>query len=309
VPFPGLLAGLVINAIKALQPQPQARQHRQLYTVSKELAVTRLVAGRGQVMRISVITPVLNKAAYIERCFASIVQQSHTNFEHIIIDGGSQDGTVDLIKQYARECPNVIWTSKPDRGQSHAMNSGLKLAQGDIIGFINADDYYEPDVFPVVDEILHSAACPAILFGNCSIWDACGNLWGTNKPVTCDLIEWLLPGGEVLIPVNPAQYFYTSDLHSLVGDFDEREDYAMDIDFLFRAVRIAKCYYEDQLFGNFRLISDAKTALDMKAGTFEERFCKLRSSYVASLSLRNRLRYEVRRIRSSIQLMNKAADL
>ena len=251
-------------------------------------------------MRISVITPVLNKAAYIERCFASIADQSHTNFEHVIIDGGSQDGTVELIKQYARDRPNVVWTSKPDRGQSHAMNEGLKLAQGDIIGFINADDYYEPDVFAVVDEVLHSAGRPAILVGNCSIWDDCGKLWGTNKPVTCDLIEWLLPGGDILIPVNPVQYFYTSDLHFLIGDFDEREHYVMDIDFLFRAVSIARCYYIDQLFGNFRLISGTKTLSDMKAGRSEERFCKLRSSYVASLPLRTRFRYEIRRIRSSI---------
>src|SRR6266404_322755 len=114
--------------------------------------------------RISVITPVLNKAAYIERCFQSMDQQSYNSFEHIIIDGGSQDGTVELINNYASKRPNVIWISKQDRGQSHAMNRGLRLAQGDIIGFLNADDYYEPEILMTVSGAFRDMGGPSILF-------------------------------------------------------------------------------------------------------------------------------------------------
>jgi glycosyltransferase involved in cell wall biosynthesis len=247
-------------------------------------------------MRISVITPVLNKAAYIERCFLSMDQQSYANFEHIIIDGGSQDGTVELIKQYASKRTNVSWISRQDRGQSHAMNCGLRLAQGDIIGFLNADDYYEPEILMTVDSAFRDMGKPSILFGKCVIWDDMSQIWGIHEPKLIDVVEWLLPDGERLIPVNPVQYFYSSEIHSLIGYFDEDEHYVMDLDFLFRAIQVANNRCVNRVFGNFRLISGTKTLSDIQASTAEARFLRLRRKYIGNLSLRTRLAYESKRI-------------
>jgi glycosyltransferase involved in cell wall biosynthesis len=247
-------------------------------------------------MRISVITPVLNKAAYIERCFQSMDQQSHNGFEHIIVDGGSQDGTVELINNYASKRPNVIWISKPDRGQSHAMNRGLGLAQGHIIGFLNADDYYEPEILMTVNAAFRDIEGPSILFGNCVIWNDKSEIWGVHEPKLIDVVEWLLPDGEGLIPVNPVQYFYSTDVHSLIGYFDEDEHYVMDMDFLFRAIQVAKHRYINRVFGNFRLISGTKTLSDIQASTADARLLRLKHKYIGNLPLRMRLIYEGKRI-------------
>jgi glycosyltransferase involved in cell wall biosynthesis len=247
-------------------------------------------------VRISIITPVLNKAAYVERCFDSVAEQSCADVEHIVVDGGSDDGTVNLIEKYACRREGVTWISKPDQGQSDAMNRGIRMARGDVIGFLNADDYYESDVLTTVSDLFQELRPPAILFGNCIAWNESGEIRFVNKPEVLDLVEWLLPEGDRFIPVNPVQYFYTSDLHPLIGNFDENEHYVMDMDFLFRAVQVANCRYIDRLFGHFRLIPGTKTLADIQAATADARFLCLKRKYVKSLPFRTRLVYEMKRI-------------
>ncbi len=94
--------------------------------------------------KISVVIPSYNKVEYIQETLDSIVSQSYPNLEVIIQDGGSIDGTIEIIKKYAKKYPEIIqWESKKDRGQTDAINKGLKKAAGEILTFINADDVYE----------------------------------------------------------------------------------------------------------------------------------------------------------------------
>ena len=87
---------------------------------------------------ISIITPAYRCAAFISRCIESVRNQNYPCFEHIIIDGGSQDGTVEILKQF----PHLSWVSEQDRGEAHALNKALAMAGGSIIGWLNADDWY-----------------------------------------------------------------------------------------------------------------------------------------------------------------------
>ena len=98
-------------------------------------------------MKISIITPSFNQGKYIEQTILSVLNQSYKNFEHIICDGGSTDGTVDVLKKYK----HLIWVSEEDEGQSDALSKALSMSSGDIIGWINSDDYYySDDIFEYV---------------------------------------------------------------------------------------------------------------------------------------------------------------
>ena len=96
-------------------------------------------------LKISIVTICFNAAQTIEETINSVINQSYKNIEYIIIDGGSTDGTIDIIKKY--EDKIIYWVSEPDYGLYHAMNKGIEKATGDIVGLINADDYYFEDAF------------------------------------------------------------------------------------------------------------------------------------------------------------------
>ena len=97
-------------------------------------------------MKISIITITFNSAKTLQRTFASVQSQTYKNIEHVIVDGASSDGTVDMIKAYAAEHTNVRWVSEKDDGIYNALNKGIKMATGDIIGFLHSDDVlFSPD--------------------------------------------------------------------------------------------------------------------------------------------------------------------
>ena len=103
-------------------------------------------------MRVSIITPVYNGAKTLEDCLQSIHSQTHPHRDHIIIDGCSTDGTLDVIKKYENKITKVI--SEPDHGIYDAMNKGIKQATGDVIGILNSDDFYADEV--VIEEVVRA---------------------------------------------------------------------------------------------------------------------------------------------------------
>jgi glycosyltransferase involved in cell wall biosynthesis len=122
--------------------------------------------------KISIITPSLNQAGFIEQTMSSVLGQGYSNLEYIIIDGGSTDGTVDLIRKHERHL--AYWVTEKDAGQSDAINKGMKRATGDIIAYINSDDYYLDGAFERVADAHRDSPGIDLWHGRCRIVDQFG---------------------------------------------------------------------------------------------------------------------------------------
>ncbi|MGG6269241.1 glycosyltransferase family 2 protein [Leptolyngbya sp. AN03gr2] len=237
---------------------------------------------------LSIITPVYNGERFIEFCLNTVIQQHCDRVEHLIVDGGSQDCTIDIVKRYAQEYPHIRWISEKDRGQSDAMNKGIALAKGEIIGFLNVDDYYESNVLNRVLEVFRSLPVPSFVAGNCNVLNDAGELKKFNRPTKLKFTDLLLGADINPHPVNPSAYFYHRCLHDQIGLYDTDEHYALDLDFIFRAVQVAHVQHIDETWGNYREIEGTKTILDWRSGEGQRRAAALLKRYRDQLPLTTR---------------------
>lgn len=175
--------------------------------------------------KVSVITIVYNGAAGIERTIKSVLEQGYKNLEYIIVDGGSTDGTIDIVKKY--EDKITRWVSEKDRGISDAMNKGIAMATGDIVGMIHADDWYEHGAIKaVVGAFLKyspGAVCGAL------------RLWNGNRPYY--LGESDVSGMRYGMSIWHPTVFVKNKIYKTEGVFDLKYRSAMDYDFLMRFIK------------------------------------------------------------------------
>jgi glycosyltransferase involved in cell wall biosynthesis len=250
---------------------------------------------------ISVITPVYNGEPFIEFCIRVVIDQACPDVEHIIIDGSSTDRTVEIIKQYAQKYSHIRWVSEKDKGQSDAMNKGIAMAKGEIIGILNADDFYEPNVLNRVLEILNPLPEPSLLVANCNVWIDENKLKCINKPKKLKLADLIVGYNVNPFPINPSAYFYHTSLHHKIGPYKVDDHYAMDVDFIFKAVQVANIKYVNETWGNYRQFEGTKTVNDLTNGQNMSRVVNLMKAYRKQLPLFQRwqvaVRYEFHRIR------------
>lgn len=179
-------------------------------------------------IRISVITPTRNMAHFLESCILSVLQQDYPNIEHIIVDGASTDNTREIISRYA----HLRWVSEPDRGLSDALNKGIRMATGDIIGWCNADDLYLPGTLAVVQEFFEQHPETDVLYGDYRETDEYGRSLRVRRETHFSrlLFRWLH-----INPVPTPSTFWRKRIHDSNLWFAEEMHYAMDYDFLRRA--------------------------------------------------------------------------
>jgi glycosyltransferase involved in cell wall biosynthesis len=243
---------------------------------------------------ISIITPVYNGKRFIEFCIKNVIEQNCPEAEHIIVDGGSTDGTVEIIKHYADQYSHIRWISEKDKGQSDAMNKGIAMAKGEILSCLNVDDYYEPNVLYRVSELFAGLPKPSLLVGNCNIWDDEGKISLVNRPAKLRITDLVLKRRINICPLNPAAYFYHKSLHDKIGLYDINEHYTLDIDFICRAVQSAHVRYVDEIWGNYRMIAGTKTVRDKQNGTCSARYSRVMEKYRKQLPLSQRIEVGVR---------------
>ena len=209
-------------------------------------------------MKISVITPSYNQVQFIERTILSVLSQDHSDLEYIVMDGGSTDGTVEILEKYS---DRIIWRSEKDDGQSDAINKGLRMATGDIVAFLNSDDTYEPDALSTVARFFHKYPDTQWVYGKCHIIDAQDR--EIRKPITW--YKNLLLGSysyPKLLSENfisqPAT-FWRRDLHAEIGYFNETEHFCMDYEFWLRIGSKYQAGVIDSYLANFRYYPTSKS--------------------------------------------------
>ena len=204
-------------------------------------------------MKISVITPSFNQAKYLEATIQSVLSQKGVELEYIIIDGGSTDGSLDIINRYSRQL--AYWVSEPDQGQTDAINKGFARATGDILAWLNSDDTYKPGA--LAEAVAYLAENPAVglVYGDCDYIDREGRVIGRFPAAQTDYRK--LRQGYVHIPQQAA--FFRGELWRQVGPLDPSFYFAMDYDLWVRLAKTKPVKYLPRVWANFRLHSDAKT--------------------------------------------------
>ena len=237
---------------------------------------------------ISIITPVFNGAAYINACIESVASQAFDGLEHLIMDAGSKDGTPELVRELAQKFPHIRLISETDRGQSDAMNKGIRLAQNPVISFLNADDRYEEAAISTALNFFRSAAPDSFFLGNCRVLHEDGSQYMINKPWPFDRVAFML---DYRFPYNPSAYFYHKSLHDRLGFYDENDHLTMDIDFLMRLKGRAVIEYRDMVLGNYVMLAGSKTMQEISAGRNRENLEKVFEKHWPGLSAGEKIRY------------------
>jgi glycosyltransferase involved in cell wall biosynthesis len=204
-------------------------------------------------MRVSIVTPSYNQAQFLEETIRSVLEQDYPDLEYIIVDGGSKDGSQEIIQKYADRL--AWWVSEPDRGQTDALNKGFVHATGDLLAWINSDDTYVPGA--VGEAVKFFAAHPnaAHIYGDANYINEAGKVVGRFPAAQTNYR--LLRRGYVHIPQQAT--FFRADLWRQVGPLDPSFFFAMDYDLWVRLAARGPLMYYPRVWANFRLHGDSKT--------------------------------------------------
>lgn len=207
---------------------------------------------------ISIVTPSYNQGRYIEKTIRSVLLQNYPATEYIVVDGGSSDGSVEIIERYSRWITH--WTTGPDKGQTEAINKGLRKCTGDVFNWLNSDDYYDADCFRVLAERFDTSKVD-VLTGDY-------RLYSDDEPEKDRIVRYTRkPTAEetyASVLVNQPSTFFRTEVIRSLGELNEDLNCLMDQD-IWRRYLVAygqeRLLYVPTLLAHFRLHEESKTAL------------------------------------------------
>lgn len=211
--------------------------------------------------KISLITPTFNQAQFIKHTIQSVLTQQYSDLEYIVMDGGSTDGTIEILNNYN----NVLkWFSEKDKGQSHALNKALKMVSGDIIGYVNSDDYLLPGSLNKVADFFVKNENAYWVTGKCRIIDE--NEREVRKIVTIYKNMFLkysrnLNTNLIVQFISQPGTFWRRSVLEKTGYFDEKLYYDMDYDYWLRMWQKYKLYFIDSYLASYRIHKDSKAMM------------------------------------------------
>ena len=208
---------------------------------------------------ISIVTPSFNQADFIVEALESVRLQNAENYEHLVMDGMSTDGTVDLLRNHAanRGRKTMLWSSERDTGQSEALNKGFQRAKGEIIGWLNSDDRYRPNCFEYVVRAFEENPDVDIVYGDYLMVDAVGKVLKIRREI--DFSAFVLLYHHVLyIPTTAT--FFRRRIFDEGNWLDETLQYAMDLEFFIRLSDLGYRFkHVPRLLADFRMQPNSKT--------------------------------------------------
>jgi glycosyltransferase involved in cell wall biosynthesis len=202
---------------------------------------------------VSIVTPSFNQARYLEAALLSVLEQDYPNLQYIVVDGGSTDGSLEIIKKYADRL--AWWISEPDKGHADALNKGFAHADGQIFAWLNSDDTYYPGAVSEAVAYLHAHPDVGMVYGNADLTDHDGQVIGRFASRQTDYRRLLR--GSVHIP--QATTFYRADLWRRLGPLDLSLFFGFDYDLWVRLAKISRLQYVPKLWATFRLHGEGKS--------------------------------------------------
>lgn len=205
--------------------------------------------------RISVIIPSLNQAQYLDRTILSILNQNYPNLELIIIDGGSTDGSVDIIKRYEKYLD--YWISEPDDGQADAINKGCKVSKGDLIGWLNSDDLFLPGTLTAVGEAFKGDPVIDLIFGNNYLIKSDDSIIKEQRYIPFSLEHLLYCGWNL----STQSVFWSRAVMDKVGNM-KNLNVLFDMDWFIRIAKAARrIEFRREFWGCFRIHGASKFSM------------------------------------------------
>jgi glycosyltransferase involved in cell wall biosynthesis len=202
--------------------------------------------------KISIVTPTFNSEKYLEETILSVINQNYPNLEYIIIDGGSTDGTIDIIKKYEK-CLSY-WISEPDNGMYDAIQKGFNKATGEIMAWINSDDKYHPNAFNIVSEIFESIQEINWIVGQPSFYNNKGICVKISPPNRWSDIKFYVGNYQWLQQEN---CFWRKKLWEQSGsEFSKEYKYANDFELWCKFFKYSKLYTINIPLAGFRIHND-----------------------------------------------------
>jgi len=203
--------------------------------------------------RVSIITPSFNQAGYLEQAILSVLGQGYENLEFIIVDGGSTDGSLDIIRKYEKNLAG--WISEPDLGQADAINKGFSLATGQILAWLNSDDEYRPDAISQAVDYLVGHPEIGMVYSRAYYIDEEGSIVAEYPAAPTNYTG--LRRGKTTIPQQTM--FFRSVVWDMVGPLDPTFYYAMDYDLWVRIAEVSPIAFHPDHWAHFRLQSSSKS--------------------------------------------------
>jgi glycosyltransferase involved in cell wall biosynthesis len=202
---------------------------------------------------VSIVTPSFNQAEFLERTMCSVIDQTYPHIEYYVMDGGSSDGSVELIQKYEKRLAG--WVSEKDRGQTDAINKGFARSSGGILAWLNSDDTYEPEAVEKAVAFLQFHPEIGMVYADTNFINTSDKVIGKFPAALTDYAR--LRRGYVHIPQQAA--FFRASLWKQVGPLDPTFFFAMDYDLWVRLAKLTPFAYVQEHWANFRLHGNAKT--------------------------------------------------